>query len=162
MFIFKPIFCRAAMYILFILCIPLKAENAPDPGHKYNISIVKRTTRFSASRLAREENEAGLLTVATENKKSKPVNWSAGWFSYDKGYHFLGSFMITVAGGKSFQKFAGAEDRSSKIWAASLSFSVGLGKEIYDSIQPKNHFSYKDLAADVAGIIAGLVVLNNE
>ncbi len=150
------------MYILLVLCVPLNAQNAPYLGHKHNLSIVKKTSRFSASRLVRKENEAGLLTVATENKKSKPVNWSAGWFTYDKGYHFLGSFIITVAGGKSFQKFAGAGERSSKIWAASLSFSVGLGKEIYDSLQPENHFSYKDLTADVAGIIAGLVVLNNE
>ena len=150
------------MYILFILCIPLKAENSPDSGHKYNISIVKRASRFSASRLVREDVKPGFHAVSTENKESKPINWSAGWFSYDKGYHFLGSFMITVAAGKSFQKFAGAGDRSSRIWAASLSFSVGLGKEIYDSLQPENHFSYKDLAADVAGIIAGLVVLNNE
>ena len=85
-----------------------------------------------------------------------------GWFSSDKGFHFLGSFMTTVAGAKSFERFSNWESKPSIIVAASVSFSIGLGKEIYDSSRPDNKFSYKDILANVAGILVGIGVLQIE
>jgi uncharacterized protein YfiM (DUF2279 family) len=41
-----------------------------------------------------------------------------------------------------------------------LSFSLGLGKEIYDHRKPSNRFSYKDLTADIVGIVIGVIIVS--
>ena len=96
----------------------------------------------------------------TKNDSSQIIR--DDWFSYDKGYHLLGSFMLTVAGTKTFQEFTDKNAHSSKVWAVSITLAFGLGKELYDSTRMINHFSFKDLIADIVGITLGLVVLNND
>ena len=46
----------------------------------------------------------------------------------------------------------------SKTIGVSITFSMALAKELYDNQQENNHFSYKDLTADLAGIILALLV----
>lgn len=39
-----------------------------------------------------------------------------------------------------------------------LAIIVAVGKEIYDSKQSKNHFCWKDIVADIIGIILGSII----
>jgi uncharacterized protein YfiM (DUF2279 family) len=44
--------------------------------------------------------------------------------------------------------------------AGGATFSLGIAKEFYDKSRSENHFSWKDLLADVVGIGAGFIILN--
>lgn len=110
---------------------------------------------------------AGQLAVAqpvdSSVKKIQPVHDAKGnndqWFSRDKGLHFAGSLITTVLVSQSLQKTDVSGKTSSSVAAVSFSFSLGLGKEIIDGTKRGNHFSWKDLTADVAGIAVGFLLI---
>ncbi len=81
------------------------------------------------------------------------------WWAPDKGLHLIGSMMVTVGTAKTLeQQFALSRSQSRK-WAMGFSFSLGLGKELRDSRQKHNFFSWKDLMADALGIVLGRLIL---
>lgn len=61
------------------------------------------------------------------------------WNGEDKLKHFLVCFVIAIC-------------------SPLLALLVAIGKEIYDVIQPNNHFCWKDVLFDIAGIICGTVI----
>jgi uncharacterized protein YfiM (DUF2279 family) len=77
------------------------------------------------------------------------------WFAIDKFWHFSASF-VTV--GAAYQ-FSSDRVRLSPPWPTSLALggtlTVGVTKELCDLAGPSKHFSWKDLAADAAGICVG-------
>lgn len=80
------------------------------------------------------------------------------WLGRDKGLHLAGSFISTGLIALSTNRFLNANREQSKNIAVSVTFSLSLSKEIYDNGQIDNHFSYKDLTADVLGIALALLV----
>jgi uncharacterized protein YfiM (DUF2279 family) len=77
------------------------------------------------------------------------------WFAIDKFWHFSASF-VTVGAAYHF----GADRiKLSSPWPTTLALggtlAVGVTKELCDLAGPTRHFSWKDLAADAAGIGAG-------
>lgn len=80
------------------------------------------------------------------------------WFARDKGMHVAASFILTGFTTMCGNRFMDLKKSRSKTIGISFTFSMALGKEIYDSRQQNNHFSYKDLTADVAGIILAVLV----
>jgi len=79
------------------------------------------------------------------------------WFSQDKFLHFY--FSATIAG-LSYHVYADQlkkNENQGKVISVSLTALVGLGKEIYDK-KKKNHFSWKDLFWDGAGLAAGYLL----
>ncbi|MGD9900343.1 MAG: hypothetical protein AB7T22_14560 [Calditrichaceae bacterium] len=84
------------------------------------------------------------------------------WFGRDKGLHFAGSLISAAAVSNYLQRFSGTPKNKSKNIGMALSFSLGLGKELMDSGKQNVRFSFKDLIADLAGIICAGVLLNIE
>ena len=80
------------------------------------------------------------------------------WLGRDKGLHLAGSFISMGLMTLSTQRFFNTHKIQSKNIAVTITFSLSLSKEIYDSAQTDNHFSYKDLTADVLGIALALLV----
>ena len=80
------------------------------------------------------------------------------WFSRDKGQHLTGSFIFSGLVMMSANRFLDTHKRKSKTIAVSFTVSLGLAKEIFDSQQKNNHFSYKDLTADLLGICLAMLV----
>jgi len=81
------------------------------------------------------------------------------WLAPDKGLHFLGSMMVTVAGAKTMeQQFAWPKSKSCN-WAIGFSVSLGIGKELRDASRKNNFFSWKDLVADCLGTAFGRLLL---
>jgi len=66
----------------------------------------------------------------------------------------------TILFTKIFQDPLQMKDPKSKLLAVGITLGLGLSKEIYDSSRAKGAFSWKDLLADVAGITAGLILVN--
>jgi uncharacterized protein YfiM (DUF2279 family) len=81
------------------------------------------------------------------------------FFAPDKAQHLMGSLISTVFFYKIFEGPAGANSTDSKYLAGGLTLSIGISKEILDSSDLKNHFSWKDLIADIAGISLGFVII---
>jgi putative lipoprotein len=88
----------------------------------------------------------------------KQIEIKDEWIARDKGMHFAGSFISTGLIITSARRFTDFSDRQGRVAGVSITFGLGLGKELYDSRQPNNHFSYKDLTADIAGLIVALLV----
>ncbi len=78
------------------------------------------------------------------------------WLGVDKGLHFVGSLMATVAVSKSVQRFAGQPESRSVVYGFGVSMSLGLLKEIWDGKRPGHFFSLRDLTADLAGSALGV------
>ena len=82
------------------------------------------------------------------------------FFAPDKAQHLMGSLISTVFFYKLLEGSANAGVRESKYLAGGITLSLGISKEILDNRDPKNHFSWKDLVADIAGIGIGFVIIN--
>ena len=81
-----------------------------------------------------------------------------GWFARDKGLHLAGSFISTGFFTMSSERFMDIKKSKSRVIGLSVSISLSLGKELYDSNQQNNHFCFKDLTADMLGIALALLV----
>ena len=100
-----------------------------------------------------EKNSINFKQHRSKDRISDP------WFSPDKGSHFIGSLISTIWLAKSMQEFSNVNNTKSIYWGSGLTFSLGMGKEIRDSFQPGNIFSWKDLTADCLGIGLGILLL---
>ncbi len=93
--------------------------------------------------------------LGTERKQ-----YADPFFAPDKAQHFIVSaisvaFIYNV--NRRHFKVAG---RQSKTIAAGVSVSFGILKELVDMTSPRHHASWRDLAADIAGVAAGLILVN--
>ncbi|MBH31255.1 MAG: hypothetical protein CMG71_04600 [Candidatus Marinimicrobia bacterium] len=77
------------------------------------------------------------------------------WFSQDKIYHFMAGFLGTTAISGALNASLDTPRKDSAIMASPAIFSIGLLKEAYDRKQWNNHFCWKDLTANVLGIVLG-------
>ena len=85
------------------------------------------------------------------------------WFATDKAHHFLVSAFLTAAVNYTTREEMNLDRGASQNISIGITLSVGLGKEIFDGTlrkQSRRHFSCKDLVADCAGIITGILLFN--
>lgn len=61
------------------------------------------------------------------------------WKGKDKALHFCVCFVLAI-----INPF--------------IAILAAMGKELYDQQQPDNHFCWKDVVADVAGIAVGTII----
>ncbi len=88
-----------------------------------------------------------------------PQNDPDPWLGRDKGLHFVGSMMTVILASKTMTDIYGIRQSRAVNYAAGFSLSLGLVKEIRDEARRGNHFCWKDLSADLAGIAAGMLLL---
>jgi len=79
------------------------------------------------------------------------------WFGVDKVKHFFMSAFIESVSYSALQA-AHVNHRSALAGAIGVTAAFGVGREIHDSRNPKNHFSIKDLSWDAIGAGAGVVL----
>lgn len=96
-------------------------------------------------------------------QKFKSTCWRADdhWLAKDKVQHFTTSTMIFLTNYYYESEYTDFSDKALLKNAYTLSISMGIGKEILDFTGPKKYFSFKDLIADVAGNVAGHLIVNN-
>lgn len=82
------------------------------------------------------------------------------WFGEDKAHHFMASAFLTGFSYYVSKQEVGMTQHKANVAAVGVSFSVGLGKEVYDGVSGKGHVSLQDVVADVAGIVFGVLILN--
>ena len=97
------------------------------------------------------------LSLALSLAASAPMRALADdWWGADKAYHLAASFALAgaVYGGLALASKDGPAVRLAL--SASLALVPGIAKEIYDSGQPRNAFSLRDLTWDLAGVVLGV------
>lgn len=99
------------------------------------------------------ESEISLLN---ENEESDTLKIYDKWLAWDKVEHFGVSTYLSAISYKIYHDFYHNHKESSLYFSGGLTFSLGLGKEVYDEKRPNGKFSYKDLIADILGIGVGL------
>ncbi|NOX38538.1 MAG: hypothetical protein GXO78_13485 [Calditrichaeota bacterium] len=114
--------------------------------------------------VAQNESPHSLFTihkvVETDSAVSPTGQGGDPWFAPDKGHHFMGSLMMTVFSAQVLQRQFQMEPERSPWVGASIAFSLGLAKEFRDRRRPGNHFCWKDLLADLAGVGVALILLH--
>lgn len=80
------------------------------------------------------------------------------WLARDKASHLAVSAALV---GFTYHLLRYEQEKqiaASRNLSAGLSLSFGLAKEARDASRPNNHFSYKDLAADLLGAGLGMII----
>jgi len=80
------------------------------------------------------------------------------WLGEDKLKHLMVSAFISGIGYRLCSEGFDLPTQRSRAIASSLTFSLGLGKELWDRTQKGESFSFKDLGADLLGIGTGLLL----
>jgi putative lipoprotein len=80
------------------------------------------------------------------------------WLALDKLEHLMASAFFSGVSYSICRDFYHNRKEPSLYFSASFTLGLGVGKEIYDRKKPGGRFSYKDLAADIAGIGLGLLI----
>jgi uncharacterized protein YfiM (DUF2279 family) len=83
------------------------------------------------------------------------------WFARDKMKHFSTSMFIFLTDYYYLDKYTNLSEKSVISNSYSVSLTFGIGKEILDFTSDSKYFSIKDLIADIAGIVAGNIIVNN-
>jgi uncharacterized protein YfiM (DUF2279 family) len=92
--------------------------------------------------------------------EQKPVIPQDRFLAPDKAQHFMGSLISTVFFYKVFESHTDISSTGSKYLGSGITVGLGISKEILDSTEPNNHFSWKDLIADITGLAVGLIIIN--
>jgi len=79
------------------------------------------------------------------------------WLGKDKLEHFAASFIIQ-SWAHTTLRASGASYAKASWGAAAVTAAAGIGKEIWDR-HHHGDFSYRDLAADGTGLLAGAVMM---
>jgi len=87
------------------------------------------------------------------------ITISDSWFGLDKGQHFTGSLIGTILLSQVNNRHFNINKSNSKAISVGIIFSFGITKELFDSRKEKNIFSWKDLVANIAGIVSGIAIL---
>jgi len=80
------------------------------------------------------------------------------YFAPDKAKHFLAGMIATIFIYQSFENQL--TPPKNRYLAGGITVSLGILKEFYDKSKPENHFSWKDLLADILGMGMGFVLVN--
>ena len=81
------------------------------------------------------------------------------WLGRDKLYHLGASFGLALGAHVALTEGAGMEAEAARPLAAGFALGIGLAKEYADERRPRRPlFSWKDLAADAAGVALGIAV----
>jgi uncharacterized protein YfiM (DUF2279 family) len=79
------------------------------------------------------------------------------WFAVDKLEHFGASLIIQSWAHTTFRA-RGASYAQASWGAAAVTATAGIGKELWDR-HHHGDFSYRDLTADAAGLVAGAAMM---
>lgn len=83
------------------------------------------------------------------------------WTGKDKVLHFSGSAFLTYWNYGMCKDILGKSHKNSTYFAISLTLALGTTKEYSDKKLKDTGFSWPDLAYDTAGVVVGLILINN-
>ncbi|MFI5231903.1 MAG: hypothetical protein ACHQSE_05255 [Gemmatimonadales bacterium] len=95
--------------------------------------------------------------VPNRGPKARETPAADPWFGFDKLEHFAVSAIIQ-SWAHTTLRASGASYAQASWGAAAVTAGAGIGKELWDR-HHHGDFSYRDLAADGAGLLSGAVMM---
>ena len=95
--------------------------------------------------------------MSVADPKAREVPAPDPWLGFDKLEHFAASMIIQSWAHTTFRS-RGASYAQASWGAAAVTASAGIGKELWDR-HHHGDFSFRDLAADGTGLLAGAVMM---
>jgi len=125
-----------------------------------NLAILLPSVVLAWSGLNVKDNDPHIFTrYNIKSNQTDTTTHNDRWISVDKGYHLIGSIISTTGITNLNIRFAKIENDKSLFIGAGFTLSLGLGKEFWDGRQENNYFSWKDLTADILGILIGSLLM---
>lgn len=81
------------------------------------------------------------------------------WLAKDKALHFSAAMIIAAGSTLIIEREAAISHKSARSFGLGFTMALGTMKEFRDSRNPRNHFCFKDLTADLAGALLGLLFM---
>ncbi|MEE4310697.1 MAG: VanZ family protein [candidate division KSB1 bacterium] len=85
---------------------------------------------------------------------------SDSWMSRDKAHHFLLSGFLAAGSYYILHEENAMTSGEAMTFSVGFSLSLGVAKEVRDSVLQGRIFSEKDLIADVLGVLCGALIFN--
>jgi len=82
------------------------------------------------------------------------------WIAIDKLQHFSYSLLISLGCQYILVNKMNNNEKSSLPLSSAFSFSAGLLKELNDKKGKNGYFSFKDIVANIGGIMVGAIIIN--
>ena len=96
--------------------------------------------------------------ASTDNVQPKQAN--DRWLGFDKVQHATFSFLWTLGSQYTLVNKISLSEKEALPVSIGSAVAVGVSKELYDEyVTPGNRLSYRDLAADAAGIALAVVLI---
>ncbi|MCF7858441.1 MAG: hypothetical protein K9N07_03840 [Candidatus Cloacimonetes bacterium] len=83
------------------------------------------------------------------------------WTGEDKVLHYTGSAFLTYWNYGVCKDILDQSSGNSTYFAVTFSLALGTAKEVTDNKFKNTGFSWQDLVYDTAGIITGIILINN-
>jgi len=128
------------LFIFIIASLALNAQN--------DLTNIQKINNYGVS----------LDRLSDMKNKSERVD---KWFAIDKLQHFSYSCLISLGCQYVLVNKNGKTEEESLPISSSLSFSAGLLKELDDNRKENGFFSWKDMVANIVGIIVATVIISN-
>ena len=112
--------------------------------------------------LAFSKDNSFFENVNIEIKDSENTNPEVkdDWIAIDKLQHFSYSLLISLGCQYILVNKMNNTEKSSLPLSSAFSFSAGLLKELNDKKGKNGYFSFKDMVANVGGIMLGAIIIN--
>ena len=112
--------------------------------------------------LAFSKDNSFFENVNIEIKDSENTNPEVkdDWIAIDKLQHFSYSLLISLGCQYILVNKMNNTEKSSLPISSAFSFSAGMLKELNDKKGKNGYFSFKDIVANVGGIMVGAIIIN--
>ena len=112
--------------------------------------------------LAFSKDNSFFENVNIEIKDSENTNPEVkdDWIAIDKLQHFSYSLLISLGCQYILVNKMNNTEKSSLPISSAFSFSAGLLKELNDKKGKNGYFSFKDMVANIGGIMVGAIIIN--
>ncbi len=98
------------------------------------------------------------ITYSNNKKEELKIDNADSWFGVDKFLHFAASASITGLSYHCYHCQFNNPQKNSIYFSVSIAGVCGIGKEFIDKNYRKTGWSWKDIAVDGVGIVAGYLL----
>jgi putative lipoprotein len=125
------------------------------------VSLLAMTLLLIALPAAAQQAQPLIIHAAAESTRATDP-YHDHWLGRDKAAHFALSCAIIGFGYHLGHTQNGNGQNGTRNATIGISLSLGAAKELWDSTKKGNHFSLKDLAADIAGTACGALLFTRK
>ena len=115
---------------------------------------------FTSLVFSKDNNFFDNVNIEIKDSENTNPEVKDDWIAIDKLQHFSYSLLISLGCQYILVNKMNNTEKSSLPISSAFSFSAGLLKELNDKKGKNGYFSFKDIVANVGGIMVGAIIIN--